>query len=185
MRDLIRLVETVDPSPGAFYELVGEVAFRMLSEFQSGTPHQPWKLVPAQRLIAIWTRAAKEGFVQDEKGIDYIATVMIENTARLVINNEISGHSTTEPEAAIRNYGLNDELERDQYQAFIDWAVDLPTGGWRISDYGIDSLVKLACSLANEPTSEEKLVLIDRMLNVTHQRSDLASWFVDGAFGLF
>ena len=27
---------------------------------------------------------------------------------------------------------------------------------------------------------EEKLLLIDRMLNVVHQRSDIAEWFVEG-----
>jgi hypothetical protein len=49
-----------------------------------------------------------------------------------------------------------------------------------MSDYGTDPLVKLAFQLAREDEAEKKVVIIDKMLNVVHQRSDLASWFIEG-----
>ena len=164
----------------AFSEFVGEIAWKMASEFQSGTKTQPWKLVPAQRLIAIWKASAKQGFVRDSKGLAEIAERMVENTARLLVNTELAGHGEQSTQAVLFNYGLDDEISGEQIEQFVDWAVDMPTGGWRISDYGLESLIGLASQLMDDPTDEEKLVIIDRMLNVTHQRSDLASWFVEG-----
>jgi len=49
-----------------------------------------------------------------------------------------------------------------------------------MSDYGTDPLVKLAFQLSREDDPAQKVVIIDKMLNVVHQRSDLASWFIEG-----
>ena len=38
----------------------------------------------------------------------------------------------------------------------------------------------LGSKLYEEDAPENKLVLIDKILNVVHQRSDMASWFVQG-----
>ena len=53
-----------------------------------------------------------------------------------------------------------------------------------LSDYGTNPLVKLAFQLAREDEAEKKVVIIDKMLNVVHQRSDLASWFIEGGSGV-
>lgn len=52
-------------------------------------------------------------------------------------------------------------------------------GGF-ISDYGLKPLEDLLVELLHASTPEEKLLIIDRMLNVVHQRSDIADWFVEG-----
>jgi len=49
-----------------------------------------------------------------------------------------------------------------------------------MSDYGTEPLLKLAFKLYGEDDPNKKVVLIDRMLNIVHQRSDLASWFIEG-----
>jgi hypothetical protein len=49
-----------------------------------------------------------------------------------------------------------------------------------ISDYGLKPLVKLAEQVHKAKSPEEKLVLLDQMLNVVHRRSDIANWFVEG-----
>lgn len=53
-------------------------------------------------------------------------------------------------------------------------------GQWILSDYGLDKLTKLAFDLLGETSSENKLLLLDRVLNVIHQRSDLSSYFIKG-----
>jgi len=49
-----------------------------------------------------------------------------------------------------------------------------------ISDYGLTPLLKLLDTLRSQDKPEEKLVTIDKILNVVHQRSDIASWFIEG-----
>lgn len=177
LRRYIRIVEGASDGGAIFYEFVHEVASKMTAEYRSGVPHQPWRVVPAQRLITIWKNAARDGFVRDEKGLDEIAQQMVENVARLFLNNEVSEHGTISTAQAIETYFDGSWI--DDHEAFVEWAIETPTG-WRISDYGIGPLCRLAFELLENPPAEEKLVLIDRMLNVTHQRSDLASWFVEG-----
>jgi hypothetical protein len=52
-------------------------------------------------------------------------------------------------------------------------------GGF-VSDYGLRPLMKLLYKLLNSDEPEETLTIIDKMLNVIHQRSDIAAWFVQG-----
>jgi hypothetical protein len=49
-----------------------------------------------------------------------------------------------------------------------------------ITDYGLQPLQKLLIQLANENNSEKKLIVIDKILNVVHQTTDLAAWFIEG-----
>ncbi len=63
---------------------------------------------------------------------------------------------------------------------FYDYYTIDKNGTAIMSDYGTEPLVKLAFELAREKSAENKVVIIDKMLNVVHQRSDLASWFIEG-----
>jgi hypothetical protein len=49
-----------------------------------------------------------------------------------------------------------------------------------ISDYGMQPLLTLVGELRKQTRPEDKLVTIDKMLNVVHPRSDMASWFIEG-----
>jgi len=65
---------------------------------------------------------------------------------------------------------------------FFDYYMNDPKGkmGGFISDYGLKPLEELLVQLLRATSPEEKLLIIDRMLNVVHQRSDIADWFVEG-----
>lgn len=65
---------------------------------------------------------------------------------------------------------------------FFDYYQNDPEGklGGFISDYGLKPLEELLVQLLRASSPEEKLLIIDRMLNVVHQRSDIADWFVEG-----
>ena len=105
--------------------------------------------------------------------------VIIENVGRLALNNALSGHTQWQPSDFVAHYwegAKAKELER-----FADWAVDLPDGsGWRISDNGLPKIIDAMALALDARTPEEKLIYVDMALNVVHQRSDLAAWFVDG-----
>lgn len=66
---------------------------------------------------------------------------------------------------------------------FYDYYIEDPQSGQAyLSDYGLEPLANLVTKLRNLPEDQigERIVTLDKMLNVVHQRSDLASWFVKG-----
>lgn len=79
----------------------------------------------------------------------------------------------------------NDDIKEKAVKALIEQFIwyyieDPEIGQARISDYGLEPLQKLLIQLRNTHTAEQKIPIIDQMLNIAHQRSDLASWFVKG-----
>ena len=77
---------------------------------------------------------------------------------------------------------LRETLYEEMTGRFFDYYMNDPEGkmGGFISDYGLKPLEELLVQLLRASTPEEKLLIIDRMLNVVHQRSDIAEWFVEG-----
>lgn len=79
----------------------------------------------------------------------------------------------------------NDELHKQLSEALADrfayyYGVDPESGADYMSDYGLEPLLNHMSKLISTADSSEKLYTIDKMLNVVHQRSDLAAWFVEG-----
>ena len=71
-------------------------------------------------------------------------------------------------------------LENLKDKFFWYYIEDPEIGQMRISDYGLSPLIKLVGELRSTNNDSTKVVIIDKMLNVIHQRSDMASWFVRG-----
>lgn len=167
------------PSSDGFYELhemETTIMDQLVSEYKHANgAERKWRVVPANLIKMVWSSNAKLGFVRSEKAMDKISSLFIHNTAAIQLNNVLSGHDTIDPSDMLSEY-----FEEDEYQDFIDWAIDYDGGRWRISDYGIGPLMKYAALLHDAYTPEEKLQICDAMLNVVHPRSDLASWFVEG-----
>ena len=89
------------------------------------------------------------------------------------------------------NDNYDEDITRDKFYEllyekmkdnFYEYYMDDPEGtkGGFISDYGLEPLEKLLGQLLRANTPEEKLLIIDQMLNVVHWRSDIAQWFVEG-----
>jgi len=71
-------------------------------------------------------------------------------------------------------------MDAMQWKFFEDYLTDPKSGHLYISDYGLPAIMTQASKLYMEDNPVQKIVLIDSILNVVHQRSDLASWFVQG-----
>ena len=71
-----------------------------------------------------------------------------------------------------------DELLRFKFYEY--YMEDPKSGQAYISDYGLDPLLKLVDEVRRQTKPEDKLVTLDKMLNVVHMRSDIAAWFVEG-----
>lgn len=77
--------------------------------------------------------------------------------------------------------GMYDKIMEELQGRFIWYYIEDPKiGQARISDYGLKPLIDLTSQLRSAYDSSSKVVIIDKMLNVVHQRSDMASWFVEG-----
>jgi hypothetical protein len=53
-------------------------------------------------------------------------------------------------------------------------------GHWVLSDYATEPLEELAIELDIAETPEEIIVVINKILDVSHQRSDIAELFIKG-----
>lgn len=159
------------------FERQSETLDAMVADFRSGRHDAlPWRVVSANRLTRLWTDAATEGFLRNERSLDQIERVIVDNVLKLSVTTEISGHAATYPEEALQDH-FDDPDERER---FIAWAVEIPEGGFRVSDYGMDRLFELAALATETQEPMERLAVLDMILNVTHPRSDIASWFVEG-----
>ena len=62
---------------------------------------------------------------------------------------------------------------------FYDWC-KLPDGSDAWSDYGLKPLWRIITKIDDDASKGEKLIAINRCLDVAHQRGDLASMFIEG-----
>lgn len=162
-----------------YYDAHFQSVHDVLNEFKQSKPgdKQPWSVVPFARLKKIWEDYMKMGFVRDEKGMEQIARQMIENTHRLAANTYLMEHTPLDPREHFEDYNITKKEE----QRFIEeYLIDEESGQWRISDYGLDKLEELALQLEKTYKAEEQLQIVDRMLNIVHQRSDFPSMFIEG-----
>ena len=117
--------------------------------------------------------------------------IILKNTIILDSNTALAGHKTYFPmddfisfverhfpEKAeeidnIDEYDFLDEL------GLYDW-MKMPDGSDAWSDYGLEPIFNLLSKYNDGSTPEETLVLINKILDVYHQRGDLSSIFIQG-----
>ena len=166
-----------------YVEIENEERSNILDEFarakkrRKAKPNtQPWTVIPASRLIKIWNDYATYGIIRDEQGLNEIADRVIKNVARLAVNTEIVGHSKINPSKEYAEdyeyYGIKSEKDEEKLMQYIQ--------DDKYSDYALRPLGDIVAKLIRAKTAEEKLLLIDRALNVVHQRGDIAAVFVEG-----
>ena len=144
-----------------------------------GKGHVPWNKIPANKLKRIWLDYGKTGVVRDEKGLEQIADLMLNNIARLRASTDMMDHSEHDvrPELEDNGYIFTDEQWNEWMSNVF---TDKEHGNWMLSDYGLPKLENLYVKIYNADTPEKKIFFIDQALNVVHQRSDLANMFVEG-----
>ena len=87
----------------------------------------------------------------------------------------------TKDEKYIKKYQWDTAYEfLDEVKKIDDYLPLFSNGQWVLSDFGLKPLWKLGEILVNEHDPNKILVLINRVLDVTHQRSDLAELFIQG-----
>lgn len=125
--------------------------------------------------------------------------IIMTNTSIIASITNIAGHSSYLPiDSFINFYFNNSEDEWQEYKnqigedsdyeamytfldekGFWDWAV-LPDGSSAYSDYGIEPLYEICQEYDENKSPEEIIVLVNKALDITHCRGDLASAFIIG-----
>lgn len=143
--------------------------------------YQQWRVIPASIVQREYKNAAIIGIVND-KNIEKICNVCIENYLKLYINTILFGHDSINPYSYMEDVIPEDMTETEFEELFIDfeWFACDKDGNWRISDYGLSRIGNAIIGILCATSSEEKLYYVDCILNVIHQRSDLSSWFIEG-----
>ena len=103
--------------------------------------------------------------------------IIVENVRKAHANTILMGRTPQSPTDLLEENEMT--MNETDEHSYGNWAVD-DRGVWRISDYALSNLVNGALELIHAKTPEEKLQKIDWILNVVHQRSDIANWFVEG-----
>jgi len=175
--------DTHDDIIYSLYEQRDEVLRETIRDFMEkplGT-YQPWRLIPFIKLKKLFEDALKFGFIRDEKLLDDIEYRLIRNLLKLDVNTELCGHMSSFPEDDITDLGYTMEKFNEKNNNSNDvYFEDPKSGQWRISDYGLKPLWNIGEKLIREKDDKRKLSLISQFLDVVHQRSDMASWFVEG-----
>jgi len=136
-----------------------------------------WDVVPFARLKKIWEDFARTGIVRDTNGLDEIIQKMIKTLSKIQAATDLAGHSQFDTREMAREMGVRHPVPKniDFYFNFLETQYGTP-----ISDYGLKKLWAIAEKLMREKSYEKKLLLVDQMLNVVHQRGDLAALFIEG-----
>lgn len=140
-----------------------------------------WKVINANRAKKIWADYGKLGFIRDEKGINQIKDILIHNTIKLHLTNAICGHDRFYPQDEWEySHDMTPEQRKKIDEVVEDYHFFTYNGQDLISDYGLPQLEKYLPELYKTQDSEEILRIADKMLNIVHQRNDLAGFFIQG-----
>jgi hypothetical protein len=77
-------------------------------------------------------------------------------------------------------WDFNEASEYLEETGMDDYLPRFSNGHYVMSDYGLSPLLKLADELYLKNKPEEIIVTINKILDVSHQRSDLAELFIEG-----
>ena len=159
-----------------FIERRDRILHKIINDFLKGAKHIYWPTIKSETLANVWLKYGKYGIV-DEEAMEKIADQMIDLVARLTVSTELSGHTPDDVREELDGIGYT--FTDKQWKKLLDTLED-KDGQWYLSNYGLEPLKRLALRLYKAETPEDKLHIVDRMLNVVHQRSDLAAMFVQG-----
>jgi hypothetical protein len=130
------------------------------------------------------------------KYIEQWKDIVVRNTVFLDVNTMFYGHTSYFDVDTFNDYVLNTDetgesvsdwqeaweyMEKKGYDEVLeDFMPKFSNGHDLISDYGLEPLKKVVVSLMQTQDPNQILVLINKALDISHQRSDLSEIFIEG-----
>ena len=169
-----------------------DIISQFFSDKSEGVKQYQWQVIPATQYHNALKMYMKDGanFRFPEHILLNWLNLIAKNVYILDMFTEVCGHTRWFPEDEINDALFGDDTEKylqgyDEFYAYLDsigfydW-VKLPDGSDAFSDYGRKPIVDILSELSDYPTKEEMIIAINRCLDVTHHRGDLASAFIEG-----
>jgi len=161
-----------------------EVAKRILAEWdrnRNTNTTQVWPVIPASYYLEQHELLKTKQV--DPEMVKVFENLVVDAYLRLYVNTVIMGHDQLRPYDYAKEhlpYEMSYREFEDWLEGYEDWASD-DRGHWFISDYGLQKMGSWIVNLVQEEEDANyKLYCIDQVLSVTHQRSDLPRWFIEG-----
>lgn len=116
---------------------------------------------------------------------DWFLGIIVKNTAELQTFSDIFGHSDYCPFDVLNQFLGKKVTNKDEIKeelkkiGFKSWAL-LPDGVEAFSDFGMNQIWEIISEYHQNMLLDELLCLINRAINVIHQRSDLSVLFIKG-----
>jgi len=175
-----------------FYEILNNVTYHVFSSIRNKEKIKFELINPIQYKRALDEFIRYGEFMRFPSRIIYKWKEMVlYNIALLDALTSIHGHSEYFPfDEFYDEFGIPEEEQNNDFGAAYDILDDeyhiddyvpfFSNGQCVLSDYGIKPLFNLADKLVDEHTPEKIIVIINQILDVAHQRSDLSELFVVG-----
>ena len=164
--------------------------YNVLMEFENGEKNIWFPLIKPseykQALLEFMKMGELVRFPKD-KVFKWLEIIM-KNTCIIDAITALAGHTQWFPYSDCSDvYNELEDAETDYYifsefldkRGFYDWC-KLPDGSDAWSDFGLQPLWNIINEYQENMTAEQVLVLVNRCLDVTHQRGDLPSAFIEG-----
>lgn len=168
-----------------------DLLYEFLDDKRNGITRKKWNLIPAQQyhtLLKRYMQSPEMARIPGSIVNHWFKDIIAPNALTIEYITEFAGHSSYFPGddmGVVFGTGENDYIDYGEgaeileKEGFYDWC-KLPDGsdGW--SDYGLQPIFKLMGEYNENANPSETLILINRILDIGHQRGDLASAFIEG-----
>ena len=187
------------------YESVRTLLSEFFSDKRNGVTKKRWRTIPARQYQSLLQRYMQDPItarIPENVVYDWFENIVVANAFAIEHITELAGHSQYFPYDEVADefdawmpgkYSTENEdgemessivdyesgYEALEAEGFYDWC-SLPDGsdGW--SDYGIGPIFKELSYFKPGMPAGDLLVLINRVLHISHCRGDLASAFIEG-----
>lgn len=160
-----------------------------LDDKRNGITRRHWNLIPAQQyhnLLKRYMESPQMARIPGNVVNSWFKNIIIPNAVAIEYITDFAGHSRYFPSDDFE-CAFGEDVKSDYHDAsiyldeigFYEWC-KLPDGsdGW--SDYGLGPLFNLIKQYDENADPGDILILINRCLDVVHQRGDLSSAFIEG-----
>lgn len=179
-----------------FEDIIDDAVPNVLDDFDSdkakGISRMSWNVIdPVQykKALELFMEQGPALFRFPDSIIDGWLKGAISNIYRLEATTALYGHTNWFPAYDIADhYDIDISEIDDQYGylveyldkiGFYDWAV-LPDGTWACSDYGFQQYDPILREYSSNLTAGQKLILLNRIIDIHHCRGNLSSAFIKG-----
>lgn len=182
--------EKIEPFWGYYEEYSPE---RLLLQFKKSKEKvKTWQVIPATQYHNLLKRYMEDPIgsrIPDNIVTDWVM-IICKNLAQVISIEKLFGRCSKFPYDAVENYygikanedkklRLIECMNRLSFSKFYYWAKS-PQGNPAWNDWGFMKVYDILKKYREDMDPGDKLILIDRCLNVVHGRGPMAEYFIEG-----